>query len=222
MDRVDAIMRAQPNPPAHLKKRRDPHQDRSHDALQRILQAATNLLSEHGIEKLTTRAIAQQAGVNVSTLYQFFPNKHAIVYTLYEDWNTAGKRVFSRADQRLCKATDWRIFFKDFLIEYENVGFSAKLESRLIQAMGVYTELRQLDQNYTRWANAKMTDYIHHFAPNCPKDRATAMASVLLEWNASLATQEVTHTDPVQDHIIDMTHTALLHLLQDCIEGPST
>ena len=139
---------------------------------------------------------------------------------MYEDWNTAGKRVFSRADQRLSKATDWRIFFKDFLIEYEDVGFSAKLESRLIQAMGVYAELRRLEQDYTSWANAKMTDYIHHFAPKCTKDRATAMASMLLEWDAALANQEITHTDPVQDLIIDKTHSALLYLLQECIEGP--
>jgi len=216
-----AMKKVQPNPPQHLQKRRDPHQERSHVALKRILQAAADLLSEHGVEKLTTRNIAEQAGVNVSTLYQFFPNKHAILYTLYEDWIEAGKGVFARADQRLADADDWQVFFKDFLIALEDVGFSAKLESRLMQAMGVYADLRTLEHNYLSWANAKISGYIHHFAPTCPTNRATAMASIVLEWDMALANQEIAHTGPIHKHIFDMTHAALLHLLRECIEGPT-
>lgn len=211
---------AKPNPPQHLQKRRVPHQDRSRDAVERILRAAADLLSEHGVEKLTTRNIAQQAGVNVSTLYQFFPNKHAIVYTLYEDWIEAGKGVFFRADQNLSDAGDWHFFFTTFLTALEDVGHSAKLESRLMQAMGVYADLRALEQSYLSWAITKISNYIHHFAPTCPADRATAMGSIVLEWDMALANQEIAHRGPVHDHIFDMTHAALLHLLQECIEGP--
>jgi len=216
-----AMKKVQPNPPQHLQKRRDPHQDRSYAALKRILRAAADLLSEHGVEKLTTRNIAEQAGVNVSTLYQFFPNKHAIIYTLYEDWIKGGKAVFSRADQRLENTSDWHTFFKDFLDDYEDVGFSAMIESRLMQAIGVYADLRVLQQNYDSWATAKLSDYIHHFAPTCPANRATAMASILLEWDMTLANQEIAYKGPVHDLILDMTYTALLHLLHECIEGPT-
>ena len=209
------------NPPQHLQKRRDPHQDRSRDAVERILHAAAELLSEHGVEKLTTRSIAKLAGVNVSTLYQFFPNKHAIVYTLYKNWGTAGKAVFSRADRNLAHTDDWRTFFMGFLLDYEDIGFSAKLESRLMQAVGVYAGLRVLEQDHLSWARARLASYIRHFAPSCPMDRATAMASIILEWDIALADQEVAHKGPVHDLILDMTYTGLLHLLGTCIEGPS-
>ncbi|HEY9080506.1 TetR/AcrR family transcriptional regulator [Magnetovibrio sp.] len=214
------MSRAQPIPPEHLQQRRAPHQDRSRDALERILQSAADLLSEHGIEKLTTRHIAKRAGVNISTLYQFFPNKHAIVYSLYESWIAAAKVVFSEADQALDGTTDWRDFFMNFLVALEDVGYSAKLESRLMQAMGVFADLRKLDQDYLNWATAKIAGYILHFAPSCPSERATAMASILLEWDMALANQEIAYKGPVHDHIMKMTSDALLHLLGECIEGP--
>jgi AcrR family transcriptional regulator len=47
-----------------------------------IIQASTYILTEVGWEGLTTNAIAERAGVNIGSLYQYFPNKEAIVAEL--------------------------------------------------------------------------------------------------------------------------------------------
>ena len=62
--------------------RRRPVQERSARRLERMLDAAGDLLSEHGYEALTTTAIAKRAGVAVGSLYQFFPDKRAVVQEL--------------------------------------------------------------------------------------------------------------------------------------------
>jgi AcrR family transcriptional regulator len=49
-----------------------------------ILEAATQLLTQDGVERLSTNRIAERAGVAVASLYQYFPNKQAILGALSE------------------------------------------------------------------------------------------------------------------------------------------
>jgi AcrR family transcriptional regulator len=68
-------------PPAVLL-RRVPQQDRGQRRIERILQAAAEVIAEVGVEQATTNAIAARAETSVGSLYQFFPNKDAIVQAL--------------------------------------------------------------------------------------------------------------------------------------------
>lgn len=67
------------NPAAEVRK---PTQQRSRHKVELMLEAAMRLLDSGGHEALTTNAIAATAGVSIGTLYQFFPNKEAILDAL--------------------------------------------------------------------------------------------------------------------------------------------
>lgn len=62
--------------------RRLPQQVRGQQRVESILAAAEQMLIEHGFAATTTNQIAVQAGVPIGSLYQFFPNKNAIVEEL--------------------------------------------------------------------------------------------------------------------------------------------
>jgi AcrR family transcriptional regulator len=62
--------------------RRTPVQERSAARVQRMLDAAAALLDEVGYEATTTSAIAARAGVSVGSLYQFFPDRRAVLQAL--------------------------------------------------------------------------------------------------------------------------------------------
>ncbi|AUH12236.1 transcriptional regulator [Dickeya solani] len=62
--------------------RKTPVQARSRATVDAIIQASAYILNRYGWESLTTNAIAERAGVNISSLYQFFPNKEAIINEL--------------------------------------------------------------------------------------------------------------------------------------------
>jgi AcrR family transcriptional regulator len=62
--------------------RRQPVQQRSAKRVERMLDASAELLDEVGYEGLTTTLIAKRAGVAVGSLYQFFPDKRAVVQAL--------------------------------------------------------------------------------------------------------------------------------------------
>lgn len=62
--------------------RRVPQQDRGQRRIERILDAAAAVIGEVGVEAASTNAIAARAQTSVGSLYQFFPNKDAIVRAL--------------------------------------------------------------------------------------------------------------------------------------------
>jgi AcrR family transcriptional regulator len=59
--------------------RRTPRQDRSKAMVERILDAAQHVLVEHGFDGASTNRIARTAGISPGSLYQYFPNKDAVV-----------------------------------------------------------------------------------------------------------------------------------------------
>lgn len=77
-----------PPPPPWARppgQRRLPQQDRSRFLVGVIRTAALRILREEGSDALTTNRIAEVAGVAVASVYQYFPNKEAILASLYED-----------------------------------------------------------------------------------------------------------------------------------------
>jgi AcrR family transcriptional regulator len=68
--------------PTGAVRRRLPQQARSRARVQRLLEAADHVLATEGYTALTVRRLAEEAGVPVGTIYQFFADKAAVVDAL--------------------------------------------------------------------------------------------------------------------------------------------
>ena len=71
-------------PRLDLRTRRDPAQERSRQTVDAIVEAAGQLLVEHGRIGVTTNVVAERAGASIGSVYQYFPNKEAIFAALQE------------------------------------------------------------------------------------------------------------------------------------------
>lgn len=67
-----------------LVARKQPVQPRALATVEAILSAAAGILEKDGPARLTTNAVAAQAGVSIGSLYQYFPNKQALTAALIE------------------------------------------------------------------------------------------------------------------------------------------
>ena len=67
-----------------LNPRKNPRQRRSKETVEAILVAAAQVFEARGYARGTTDRIAARAGVSVGSLYQYFPNKDAILVALAE------------------------------------------------------------------------------------------------------------------------------------------
>jgi AcrR family transcriptional regulator len=68
--------------------RKLPSQQRSSELVAAILAAAIRVLEREGASRFTTIRVAEVAGVSVGSLYQYFPNKQAILFRLQlDEWH---------------------------------------------------------------------------------------------------------------------------------------
>jgi AcrR family transcriptional regulator len=72
-----------PNKPL-TTPRKQPKQSRSKVTVEAILEATTHILVEEGYDKANTNRIAERAGISIGSLYQYFPNKEALMTALME------------------------------------------------------------------------------------------------------------------------------------------
>ncbi|MER8958482.1 TetR family transcriptional regulator [Mesorhizobium sp. M0701] len=70
---------------SRISSRKQPQQARSAELVAAILQAAVQVLAREGAQRFTTARVAEKAGVSVGSLYQYFPNKAAILFRLQSD-----------------------------------------------------------------------------------------------------------------------------------------
>ncbi|MBL8632382.1 MAG: TetR family transcriptional regulator [Myxococcales bacterium] len=72
---------------ARINPRKLPTQERSKQLVDSLLSATANILVRRGYEGLTTNRVADEAGVSVGSLYQYFPNKESLVEALIRRWS---------------------------------------------------------------------------------------------------------------------------------------
>lgn len=131
-------------PPHELQPRRKPLQSRSRQTVSKILDATAELLDDEGFENLTTDRVAERSGVNIATLYHYFPNKLALLHALAKQFADQQQEredeiYASRAER------DWREtvdLLVDTAFEF-NRGVKGALATA--RAMQSHTALREID-----------------------------------------------------------------------------
>ena len=76
-------MSAPRSPP--ITSRKEPRQARSSGLVTAVLEAAVQVLATEGAARFICARVAERAGVSVGSLYQYFPNKAAILFRLQTD-----------------------------------------------------------------------------------------------------------------------------------------
>jgi len=75
---------------------------------ERILKATEILLQERGHEALTTTLIAEAAGLNIATLYKYFPNKYSILVAILKQSRDVWLKAADRSVTSVLAGSDWR------------------------------------------------------------------------------------------------------------------
>jgi len=68
-----------------ISARKQPQQARSTALVAAALKAAVQVLAKEGAQRFTMARVAEKAGVSIGSLYQYFPNKAAILFRLQSD-----------------------------------------------------------------------------------------------------------------------------------------
>ena len=159
-----------------LRMRREPRQQRTLAIIEKVEQATLALLKEGGITQLNTNAIAERSGIDIKSLYRFFPNKEAIVYRLAEQWLTEVRSLEkAQYESELSLVQIWDAL-DDMIdgIEQQYSGYSA-----LWQAMDVIPALHGLEQEHEAIHIANMVELLKKHGCCWPQKEITELARYL-------------------------------------------
>jgi AcrR family transcriptional regulator len=120
-------------PQVVFEPRKSPVQARSTISVHAILEATLQVLLDVGKERLTTTRVAQRAGVSVGTLYQYFPNKSALLQAALKEHLESVARALEEVclEERASPLPQLATRFVDVFLEakMKNLKASAALYS---------------------------------------------------------------------------------------------
>ncbi|MCP2072299.1 UNVERIFIED_ORG: AcrR family transcriptional regulator [Pseudomonas lini] len=142
-----------------ISSRKQPRQARSTELVSAVLQAAVQVLATQGARRFTMARVAERAGVSVGSVYQYFPNKAAILFRLQSDeWRQTcemlrnilqdnGKLPFERLRtlvqafiQSECDEALIRVALSDAAPLYRDAPEAQEARASTEQAMGLFMQ----------------------------------------------------------------------------------
>jgi AcrR family transcriptional regulator len=163
-----------------VRAKRKPKQARSQETVERILSAASGIINKDGVEALTTNSIAAAAGMSVASVYQFFPNKLAIVSEIYQRWLAdVDSRVMAAIDVHALE-TDWRVLALAIADELGRFTLPVRSELELMRAMWSHRDLFDMDRRRNQILSQKIASAMARFAEDADMQalqRAAGFAS---------------------------------------------
>jgi AcrR family transcriptional regulator len=190
-----------------LTRRAIPAQARSTITVEKILDAATAILFERGLQGLNTNAVATAAGINVATLYHYFPDKVAIMAELFRrDEARRVEYIRSRLDDlpHVASIDEWTTDLVHSLVELRRQRPSMVVLRQACRTVPQLLEIEEADNDILIEHGARiMRQRFRHVSPN----RARNSSRVLIEVGAALidrASLEVEVTSGIVREIIAM------------------
>src|SRR5262245_35927574 len=80
-----------------VSQRRNPRQTRARATMEAIFEATARIIEREGIRALNTNRIAERAGISIGTLYEYFPNKDAVLVAMARRRLAEDERVVRQA-----------------------------------------------------------------------------------------------------------------------------
>lgn len=158
-----------------VSPKKEPSQARSRQMVRRILDAALVVLTRDGVERFTINHVAAEGRISVASVYQFFPNKQAIIYRLYQDWLA---EVTARLDAAIeeGREDDWRALASRLAGTLSSYAADPDAEHELVRAMWSHRELHALDREHSRALSSRVATEMRRLGSTWPRARLERLA----------------------------------------------
>ena len=129
------------------RRRRRPTQERAHATVGAICAAAAEMIEEGGITTLTTNEVARRAGVSITAVYAYFPDKWAIVHELFDRFEHARAAELGDLYQQFVTTDDWAGIIDELWDRMARFRIETAAGVALCQAMLGSPQLAELDRD---------------------------------------------------------------------------
>ena len=169
-----------------------PTQQRSRERFEKILECAAALMAEKGSEAFRMSDVVERSGVPFGSLYQYFPDKTAIIGTLAERYNAIGRDCVRRdlavvknvrdLHPALCRITD----------SYYQMFIDEPVMRDIWQATQADRALQKLDEEDGAYLSGLVLDALRRIAPNAPHAALSAFSQLTMTLIAAAVRHAIT------------------------------
>ena len=168
---------------------RAPTQRRSIERVERILACATTLIAERGSDQMKMSEVADMAGISIGSLYQYFPDKSAIVYALAERLSAASRACIEAALLKVRDLEGLRDAFSGLVDQYYAIFLSEPVMRDIWSATQADKRLREIELAESRACGKRLADMLIPLRPGA--DAAKLATSAFLVWQLGEATMRL-------------------------------
>jgi AcrR family transcriptional regulator len=170
----------------NLTPRNKPVQPRAQKQINNILSTTAQLLDQVGQDDLTTILVAKHAGISVGTLYHYFPNKYAIMYSLAEQWVDEMQKAIDELEAEDIEKQSIKIFVEFSIQRIMKVYLNQKGLLPMVQAMYGVPELQSLDNKHDEIVIKGMARMFERLGISNNKDELLRLGQAYLEISHAL------------------------------------
>ncbi len=169
-----------------------PAQQRSRERFERILACAAEVMAEKGSEAFRMSDIVERSGIAFGSLYQYFPDKTAIIGTLAERHNAVGRDCVRRDLAVVKAARDLHPALCRIVDSYYEMFVRVPVMRDIWQATQADRALQSLDAEDMAVLSGLLSDAVKPIAPGTPAATLTAFSELTMALIAAAVRHAIT------------------------------
>ena len=169
-----------------------PVQQRSRERYEHILRQAAELLAEKGSEAFRISELVERTGVAFGSLYQYFPDKTAIIGTLAERYNQAGRDCVARDLAAVRTISDLHPALCRIVDSYYRIFIDEPVMRDIWQATQADRVLQKLDEDDVDFLAGFLAGAVRRIAPDAPTPALQSWARLVMTLIAAAVRHAIT------------------------------
>jgi len=157
-----------------------PTQQRSRERFERILESAAEIMAEKGNEAFRMSDIVERTGVAFGSLYQYFPDKTAIIGTLAERYNAIGRDCVRRDLAAVKSARDLHPALCRIVDSYYRMFNDEPVMRDIWRATQADRALQKLDEEDGAYLAGLLDEALRRIAPNAPSPARASFSQLMM------------------------------------------
>jgi len=165
MDMDKGLVTAQELP----AQRREPVQKRSRERYERMLASATEIIAEMGSHSMRMSDVAARAEVAIGSLYQYFPDKAAIIRVLAERSHAECRRCIVERLAGVETIEEFRVGFREIFEEYLDMFRAEPVMRDIWSALQAEKSLAAVEMAESRASGRVVADILARLRPDADR-----------------------------------------------------
>ncbi|ABS14389.1 MULTISPECIES: TetR/AcrR family transcriptional regulator [Brucella/Ochrobactrum group] len=199
--------------------RRTPSQSRAQEKIRRIAECATALIAAKGSDSLKMSEIAQQASISIGALYQYFPDKSALIRYLFESCNAQSRQCIEEGLAAAHSADELIVAFNALIDEYLALMRQEPAMCDIWSATQTDKSLSKLEIAESRQNGQLLADTIRRIAPGKVSAQLDETAFLLMHFGESTMRIAVDVSEEESMTLIEAYKVMATRSLRDLLAG---